>query len=119
MMHKLKKLIPSKKVTLLTTGSLGGFTALGCYMHPALLDNPSSFVIGYRRYMREVFAAIRIGASYKWHWNHLTSEIHYKNARILYDMMSKNGGVYIKAGQSVSQMESLIPDEWIEVFEPM
>lgn len=27
--------------------------------------------------------------------------------------------MYIKAGQSVSQMESLIPDEWIDTFEPM
>ena len=34
-------------------------------------------------------------------------------------MMKKNGGIYIKAGQSVSQMESLIPDEWIETFIPM
>lgn len=122
-MYKVKSLVPSKKKVLLMASLgpalLGGFTAFGCYMHPALLNNPQSFVIGYRRYLREVAAAIRIGLSYRWHWENITPELHSKNAKILFDMMSTNGGVYIKAGQSVGQMESLIPDEWIEVFEPM
>ena len=118
-MHKLQKLLPSKKKVLLTSAVFGGFTGFGCYMHPQLRENPQSFAVGYRRYLREVAAGIRIGCSYKWNQNNITSELHTKNAKILYEMMRTNGGVYIKAGQSIAQMESLIPDEWIEIFEPM
>ena len=115
----LKKMIPSKKTMLVSTAAVGGFMGFGAYMHPAIIQDPKSFIVGYRRYMREVLACIRIGASYKWNWNNLTPEIHYANARICYDLCCKNGGVYIKFGQAVNQMETLIPDEWVEVFEPM
>ncbi len=52
--------------------------------------------------MREVSCAIRMAASYKWAGDTYTSELHYKNAKVMYDMMRKNGGMYIKAGQSVA-----------------
>ena len=60
-----------------------------------------------------------MAASYKWAGDVYTSELHYKNAKVMYNMMRTNAGMYIKAGQSVAQMQSLIPDEYIEVFEPM
>jgi len=92
----------SKKAILLPGAILGGFTGFGCYMHPALLQDPKSFAIGYRRYMREVTAGLRIGLSYKWAGDNVTSELHKKNAKICFDMMKTNGGMYIKAGQSIS-----------------
>lgn len=78
---------------------MGGITALGFYMHPAFIHEPSLFFTGYRRYLREVVAALRIGLSYKWAGNNISSELHYKNAKIMYDMMRANGGIFIKAGQ--------------------
>lgn len=91
-------LIPSKKFVMFSAGIFGAFTAFGRYMNPNLFQDTETFSIGYRRYLREVVAAIRIGASYKWNWHNITSELHYKNARIMYEMMETNGGVYIKAG---------------------
>jgi len=113
-------LTPFRKAILATPLVLGGgVTALGFYMHPAFLKNPSNFFIGYRRYIREVVAAAKIGLSYKWAGDNITSELHTKNARIMYEMMKTNGGIFIKAGQQIAQLESLVPDEWIQVLEPM
>jgi len=70
----------SKKVLLVPSAILGGFTGFGCYMHPALLQDPKKFATGYRRFLREVWAGLRIGLSYKWAGNNITSELHKKNA---------------------------------------
>lgn len=94
------RLTPFRKAILATPLVVtGGVTALGFYMHPAFLQNPSLFFIGYKRYLREVVAAVQIGVSYKWAGDNITSELHYKNARIMYEMMRANGGIFIKAGQ--------------------
>ena len=49
-----KKLVPSKNKVIGVSSVLAGFTAFGCYMHPAIYENPEHFFVGYRRYMREV-----------------------------------------------------------------
>ena len=49
-----KKLIPSKRTVLGVGGLFGGFTAFGCYMHPAMYEHPEHNLVGYRRYLREV-----------------------------------------------------------------
>ena len=96
-----------------------GLVGAGIYINPEIMKDPVTFGTGYYRYLYEAQAYIRVGASYWWNWNNITSELHYKNARIAFNMMQKNGGFYIKAGQSINQMGDLLPDEWIEVFEPM
>ena len=60
-----------------------------------------------------------MGLDYKLNWDNLTPEIHLRNAKIAYDVCKGNGGLYIKFGQAMSQMEALVPDEWVDTFEPM
>ena len=96
------RLTPLRKAFLATPLVVtGGITALGFYMHPAFIQNPSLFFVGYKRYLREVAAAVQIGASYKYalvQGGEILSELHYKNAKIMYEMMRANGGIFIKAG---------------------
>ena len=49
----------------------------------------------------------------------ITSETHYKAANRMFKCFCLNGGFYIKFGQMMGQLQSLIPDEYLEVFEPM
>ena len=37
----------------------------------------------------------------------------------MYDCFCRNKGSYIKLGQLFGQLQSLVPDQYIEVFEPM
>ena len=104
------------QLNMLTTGASLGFAL---YVYPEILNDPMMFAIGYRRSLRECYAGLRVGLDYYFNWEKVNAEIHYRNARILYDMCAKNGGPFIKIGQSVAQMDSLVPDPYIEVFEPM
>ena len=48
-----------------------------------------------------------------------TSDLHRRNAIRLYDMFIKNKGIYIKTGQQLGQSDHWIPQEYLEVFEPL
>ena len=37
----------------------------------------------------------------------------------MYECFKRNSGTYIKLGQMVGTLEVLLPDEYIETFEPM
>lgn len=69
-----------KKVFLANTAIIFGVTGFICYMHPAVLKNPGLFWNGYRRGMREIYAGLRIGLSYKWNLNNITPELHKRNS---------------------------------------
>ena len=49
----------------------------------------------------------------------ITSETHYRAARRLLSTFQYCGGPYIKIGQIFGQLQNLVPDEYLEVFEPM
>ena len=49
----------------------------------------------------------------------VTDEVHEKAAKKLYECFKLNSGTYIKLGQMVGQMEPLVPDKYVEVFEPL
>ena len=49
----------------------------------------------------------------------VSSETHYKAADRMYRCFCENGGPYIKMGQMFGQLQNLVPDEYLEVFEPM
>jgi len=66
-------------------------------------------IIGMMRGMREVKAGVQVGLDYKLNWHRIDAEIHYRNAKRLYDMMVVNGGPFIKIGQAVGQMDTLLP----------
>jgi aarF domain-containing kinase len=60
-----------------------------------------------------------MAVDYKRAGDNITPETHYKAAGRLYKCFCANGGPYVKMGQLVGQLQSLVPDEYLEVFEPM
>lgn len=49
----------------------------------------------------------------------ITHELHQEAANLLFDCFTRNAGTYIKLGQMVGQLEMLVPDEYVQVFESM
>ncbi|KAI1309943.1 hypothetical protein EDD11_003958 [Mortierella claussenii] len=47
------------------------------------------------------------------------SELHTRSAVRLREMLSKNGGIYIKLGQHLASLKYLLPDEWTTAMEPL
>lgn len=47
------------------------------------------------------------------------SEAHKRNATRLCHLCRQNKGIYIKLGQHVSQLDNLVPDEYIEALRPL
>lgn len=100
-----------------TVGSCGAlFTA---YKYPELRKEPKQLVLAAVRGVRSVTACSLMAMDYVRAGDNITSETHYKAASRLYDCFCKNGGPYIKLGQLFGQLQSLVPDEYLEVFEPM
>ncbi|KAF8963836.1 hypothetical protein BGZ46_000887 [Entomortierella lignicola] len=47
------------------------------------------------------------------------SALHKRSAVRLREMLSKNGGIYIKLGQHLASLKYLLPDEWTTSMEPL
>ncbi|GFP97640.1 putative abc1 protein at2g40090 [Phtheirospermum japonicum] len=43
-------------------------------------------------------------------------EVHTRSAHRLQELCFKNGGIYIKLGQHISQLEYLVPDEYVQIM---
>ncbi|KAL8051323.1 hypothetical protein ABFS82_06G138100 [Erythranthe guttata] len=43
-------------------------------------------------------------------------EVHTRSAQRLQDLCFKNGGIYIKLGQHISQLEYLVPEEYVRIM---
>ncbi|KAL2940615.1 hypothetical protein RDABS01_022724, partial [Bienertia sinuspersici] len=43
-------------------------------------------------------------------------EVHLRGARKLQDLCFRNGGIYIKLGQHISQLEYLVPEEYVNTM---
>ncbi|KAL6526847.1 hypothetical protein OROGR_015937 [Orobanche gracilis] len=43
-------------------------------------------------------------------------EVHTRSARRLQELCFQNGGIYIKLGQHISQLEYLVPDEYVQIM---
>ncbi|EPS72759.1 hypothetical protein M569_01996, partial [Genlisea aurea] len=48
--------------------------------------------------------------------NRVKHEVHTRSALRLQDLCFKNGGIYIKLGQHISQLEYLVPDEYVQIM---
>ncbi len=72
-----------------------------------MLTEPSVMLSALRRNSRQSHAGILMAKDY-YFANEWTSELHYGNARRLYEMFRKNGGIYIKTGQHMGQMDNLV-----------
>ncbi len=53
------------------------------------------------------------GSSSSW------SNVHKRNAKRLYELCRQNKGIYIKLGQHVSQLDHLVPDEYVDALRPL
>ncbi|KAF9111711.1 hypothetical protein BGX27_004553 [Mortierella sp. AM989] len=47
------------------------------------------------------------------------SALHKRSAERLREMLSRNGGIYIKLGQHLASLKYLLPDEWTTSMEPL
>ena len=52
-------------------------------------------------------------------WREALHECHIRNSKRLLHVCSKNGGIYVKLGQHLAQLEYLIPPEYIQTMEVM
>lgn len=43
-------------------------------------------------------------------------EVHLRSARKLQELCFKNGGIYIKLGQHIGQLEYLVPQEYVQIM---
>lgn len=79
------------------------------------------------RVSRDVFTATLMVTDYWWSLRGLEGEsravkleeLHWRNAKRLRDVFNANGGVYIKFGQHLAQMNYLIPDAYCDTMHSM
>jgi hypothetical protein len=79
------------------------------------------------RIWRDVSTAVTIAADYSLSLLGETGlareralhRVHARCAQRLATMMRANGGVYIKFGQHIAQLQHLLPDEYIQAMQPM
>ena len=100
------------------TVALSGFT-FTAYSYPELRKEPLQLLNAMQRGVRCVTTCALMASDYLLAGDKITSETHYKAANRMYTCFCNNGGPYIKLGQLFGQLQSLVPDEYCEVFEPM
>lgn len=79
------------------------------------------------RFWRDIYCAVRIVADYELSLRNLSgaeleqrrNEVHLRSAIRLRDLISTNGGVYIKFGQHIAQLQFLLPDEYVLTMQPL
>ncbi|KAL8462990.1 hypothetical protein ACS0TY_033843 [Phlomoides rotata] len=78
------------------------------------------------RLLRDAVAAATIAFDYEYSlWGlpdgsiereRVKREVHTRSAHKLQELCFKNGGIYIKLGQHISQLEYLVPDEYVQIM---
>ena len=111
-------MIAVKRFAQVNAGALLGMTLFTCIQYPEMLTQPSVMMAALVRNSRQSYAGIMMATDYYFStvWD---SQLHYRNAERLYEMFKKNKGIYIKTGQHMGQMDNLVTDEYVEVFEPL
>ncbi|KAH7057658.1 ABC1-domain-containing protein [Linnemannia elongata] len=116
----------------------GGAAALGTGVY--LYNISDSFrhnVLAVQRVMVAAEAVVVVGVDYKYTMDitnrglvegnpeddaeraRRMSALHTRSANRLREMLSKNGGIYIKLGQHLASLKYLLPDEWTTAMEPL
>ncbi|KAJ3293632.1 hypothetical protein HDU79_000126 [Rhizoclosmatium sp. JEL0117] len=71
------------------------------------------FGSGIRRSLLTASTAIRVAILYKFEWSTGDFEaVHSKAARLVFDSCVANSGLYIKFGQQIASIASVLPPEW-------
>ncbi|XP_049934027.1 putative ABC1 protein At2g40090 isoform X3 [Nymphaea colorata] len=78
------------------------------------------------RLLRSAFTASIIALDYEYslwglpdgskEWAEAKHEAHVRSARRLRDLCFQNGGIYIKLGQHIGQLEYLVPKEYVQIM---
>ena len=87
----------------------------------------STFANALVRFWRDMYCAVRIVADYEISLRDLSgaeleqrrNEVHLRSAIRLRELISTNGGVYVKFGQHIAQLQFLLPDEYVFTMQPM
>ncbi|KAF9900544.1 hypothetical protein EC991_007196 [Linnemannia zychae] len=108
----------------------------GVYLYN-ISDNFRHNVLAIQRVMVAAEAVVVVGADYKYTMDitnrglkegdpeddaeraRRMSALHTRSANRLREMLSKNGGIYIKLGQHLASLKYLLPDEWTTAMEPL
>ncbi|KAF9920371.1 hypothetical protein FBU30_009822 [Linnemannia zychae] len=117
---------------------VGGVAVLGggIYLYN-INDTFRHNVIAIHRIMVAAQAVVIVGADYKYTMDitnrglqegnpeddaeraRRMSALHTRSANRMREMLSRNGGIYIKLGQHLASMKYLLPDEWTTAMEPL
>ncbi|CAL0320319.1 unnamed protein product [Lupinus luteus] len=111
------------KFSLLTAAVGGGTTAALI----ASSDDPKTALklatTVPRRLFRDAVTAANIAFDYEYslwgvpegstEWEKIKHEVHLRSAQKLQELCFKNGGIYIKLGQHLGQLEYLVPEEYV------
>lgn len=114
------------KFAAATTAILGGAAAATV----ATSDDPSRTLKLYTavpvRLFRDTVTAASIAFDYEYSlWglaeesderSRVKHEVHLRSARKLQELCFKNGGIYIKLGQHIGQLEYLVPQEYVQTM---
>ncbi|OEL24599.1 putative ABC1 protein [Dichanthelium oligosanthes] len=78
------------------------------------------------RLLRDSVTAATIGLDYKWSlwglepgtpaWQSAKHDAHLRSANRLQELCFRNGGIYIKLGQHVAQLEYVVPEEYVQTM---
>lgn len=104
------------KLSAATTIGTGGMVY---YMNPQIRGMPSEIYYAVQRVMRVAYYGAMMGYDYWQAGEDITDEVHEKAARRLYKCFATNAGSYIKIGQMIGQLDLLVPDKYVEVFDQM
>lgn len=121
---RLKKL--AMKATLIFGIGIGG----GAAAIATTSDDPStSFkicTIVPLRLVRDSLTAATVAFDYEYsmwglkegtiEWSKAKHEVHCRSAQRIQELCFRNGGIYIKLGQHISQLEYVVPQEYIQIM---
>ncbi|KAF3329058.1 putative ABC1 protein [Carex littledalei] len=78
------------------------------------------------RLLRDSFTAASIAFDYQYscwgveqgsdEWSRIRHEVHLRSAYRLQDLCFRNGGIYIKLGQHLGQLDYVIPEEYVQTM---
>ncbi|XP_022765004.1 putative ABC1 protein At2g40090 isoform X2 [Durio zibethinus] len=115
------------KLAVAATAFCGGGAAAAAI---ATSDDPATalkvFTIVPRRLLRDSITAASIVFDYEYSlWGlpegsneraKIKHEVHLRSARKLQELCFRNGGIYIKLGQHIGQLEYLVPQEYVQTM---
>lgn len=109
--------IRKNKFRVYSLSTFGTLVALYAFQKtfPTELLKPYALLLeGTIRLVRTCYHFAVIALDY--HWNGINHTVHQRCAERMLRLFNKNGGIYIKAGQFLASMNTVLPDEYMHVL---